>query len=71
MLLKGKFLEKDLSNMLIDLGREDLNELKRKIDTDNFRDLKGNVEKAVLEVISDFEANKDPRSVFPRKVSAK
>ena len=32
VLLKGKFLEKDLSNMLIDLGREDLNELKRKID---------------------------------------
>ena len=63
VLLKGKFLEKDLSNMLIDLGREDLNELKRKIDTDNFRDLKGNVEKAVLEVISDFEANKDPQKI--------
>ena len=63
VLLKGKFLEKDLSNMLIDWGREDLNELKRKIDTDNFRDLKGNVEKAVLEVISDFEANKDPQKI--------
>ena len=58
VLLKGKFLEKDLSNMLIDLGGEDLNELKRKIDTDNFRDLK-----AVLEVISDFEANKDPQKI--------
>ena len=54
VLLKGKFLEKD---------REDLNELKRKIDTDNFRDLKGNVEKAVLEVIADFEANKDPQKI--------
>ena len=63
VLLKRKFIEKDLSNMLIDLGREDLNELKRKIDTDNFRDLKGNVEKAVLEVISDFEANKDPQKI--------
>ena len=63
VLLKGKFLEKDLSNMLIDLGREDLNELKRKKDKDNFRDLKGNVEKAVLEVISDFEANKDPQKI--------
>ena len=63
VLLKGKFLDKDFSNMLIDLGNEDLNELKRKIDTDNFRDLKGNVEKAVLEVISDFEANKDPQNI--------
>ena len=63
VLLKGKFLDKDFSNMLIDLGNEDLNELKRKIDTDNFRDLKGNVEKAVLEVIADFEANKDPQNI--------
>ena len=43
VLLKGKFLRKDFSNMLIHLGKEDLNELKRKIDTDNFRDLRGNV----------------------------
>ena len=63
VLLKGKFLDKDFSNMLIDLGNEDLNELKRKIDTDNCRDLKGNVEKAVLEVIADFEANKDPQNI--------
>ena len=63
VLLKGKFLNKDFSNMLIDLGREDLNDLKRKIDTDNFRELKGNVEKAVLEVIADFETNKDPQNI--------
>ena len=63
VLLKGKFLNKDFSNMLIDLGKEDLSDLKRKIDTDNFRDLKGNVEKAVLEVIADFEVNKDPQKI--------
>ena len=60
VLLKGKFLNKDFSNMLIE---EDLSDLKRKIDTDNFRDLKGNVEKAVLEVIADFEVNKDPQKI--------
>lgn len=63
VLLKGKFLNKDFSDMLIDLGKEDLSDLKRKIDTDNYRDLKGNVEKAVLEVLADFEESKDPQNI--------
>lgn len=63
VLLKGKFLGKDFSNMLIDLGREDLNDLKRKIDADNFNDLKGNLQKAVEEVVADFEVNKDPQKI--------
>ena len=63
VLLKGKFLGKDLSNLLINLGKEDLNELKRKIDGDNFNGLKGNVQKAVEEVVADFEVNKDPQNI--------
>lgn len=63
VLLKGKFLGKDFSNMLIDLGKEDLNDLKRKIDADNYNDLKGDVQKAVEEAVADFEANKDPQRI--------
>lgn len=63
VLLKGKFLGKDFSNMLIDLGKDDLNDLKRKIDSDNYNDLKGNVHKAVEEAIEDFEINKDPQKI--------
>ena len=60
VLLKGKFLSKDFSNLLIDLGIEDLKALKSIIDLDNFDDLKGNTKKAV---IKDFEKNKDPQQI--------
>lgn len=63
VLLKGKFLSKDLSNLLIDLGIEDLKELKNIIDLDNFDDLKGYTKKAVIEVVKDFEENKDPQKI--------
>ena len=63
VLLKGKFLSKDLSNLLIDLGIEDLKELKSIIDLDNFDDLKGYTKKAVIEVLKDFEENKDPQKI--------
>lgn len=63
VLLKGKFLGKDFSNMLIDLGKEDLSDLKRKIDADNYNELKGNIQKAVEEAVIDFEANKDPQKI--------
>lgn len=63
VLLKGKFLGKDFSNMLIDLGKEDLSDLKRKIDADNYNDLKGNIQKAVEEAVIDFEVNKDPQKI--------
>ncbi|MBC5630021.1 V-type ATP synthase subunit C [Clostridium sp. NSJ-6] len=63
VLLKGKFLSKDLSNLLIDLGIEDLKELKSIIDLDNFDDLKGYTKKAVIEVVKDFEENKDPQKI--------
>ncbi|MBM6838484.1 V-type ATPase subunit, partial [Clostridium saudiense] len=61
--LKGKFLSKDLSNLLIDLGIEDLKELKSIVDLDNFDDLKGYTKKAVIEVVKDFEENKDPQKI--------
>lgn len=63
VLLKGKFLSKDLSELLIDFGKEDLNELKRKIDSDNYNDLKVDIQKAVLETVKVFEATKDPQQI--------
>ena len=59
VLLKGKFLGKDFSNLLIHLGKDDVNEIKRKIDSDSFGDLRGNIGKAVMAAVEDFEATKD------------
>lgn len=62
-IIKGKLLNKDFSNMLIDLGRENLDELKRKIETDNYRGLKTSLQKATEEVMSVFEVTKDPQKI--------
>lgn len=63
VLIKGKILQKDFSNMLIGLGKEDLGELKRKIDTDNFRGLKAPIQKAVEETLTQYELTKDPQII--------
>ncbi|MPQ42835.1 V-type ATP synthase subunit C [Clostridium tarantellae] len=62
-ILKGKFLGKDFSYMFINLGREDVNELKRKIDGENYSQLRSSMEKAVLNTVEQFEATKDPQQV--------
>lgn len=63
VLLKGKFLSKDFSNILIDLGIEDLKQLKSIIDLDNIDNLNGYSKKAVVEAIKEFEENKDPQII--------
>ena len=63
VILKGKFLSKDLSYMFIDLGNEDLNEIKRKIDSGNYNDLKEEHRIAVEAVVTDFELTKDPQRI--------
>lgn len=63
VILKGKFLNKDFSSMLIDLGNENLDELKRKIETDNYRGLKTPIQKAIEESVADFELTKDPQRI--------
>ncbi|MEG2291212.1 MAG: V-type ATP synthase subunit C [Clostridium sp.] len=62
-IIKGKLLGKDFSNMLIDLGTSNLDELKRKIDTDNYRGLKTSLQKATEEVMAVFESTKDPQKI--------
>ena len=45
------------------LGKDDVNEIKRKIDSDSFGDLRGNIGKAVMAAVEDFEATKDPQRI--------
>lgn len=63
VLLKGKFLGKDLSHMLIHLGDLELNEVKRKIDSENYKELDSKLERAVLEAVAEFEITKDPQKI--------
>lgn len=63
VLLKGKVLGKDFSSMLIKLGNIDLQEIKRKIDGDNFKSLNGTLGKGVQEAMKVFEETKDPQKI--------
>ncbi|MBQ6820520.1 MAG: V-type ATP synthase subunit C [Clostridium sp.] len=63
VLLKGKVLGKDLSSMYIKLGSLDLQELKRKIDSDNLKSLNGTLGKGVQEAMKVFEETKDPQKI--------
>lgn len=63
VMLKGKFLNKDLSHMFINLGNEDLYEIKGKIDSGNYNDLKEEHRLAVEKVVADFEITKDPQRI--------
>ncbi len=63
VLLKGKLLDKDFSSMLIDLGNEDLVDLKRKIDGENYSQLSGFAEKAIVTAVNTFEQTKDPQQI--------
>ena len=63
VLLKGKLLDKDFSSMLIDLGNEDLVDLKRKIDGENYSQLSGFAEKAIVTAVNTFDQTKDPQQI--------
>ncbi|MGL5086577.1 MAG: V-type ATP synthase subunit C [Clostridium sp.] len=62
-IIKGKLLKKDFSSILIDLGRDNLDEIKRKIELDNYKGLKPSMQKATKEVMEVFEATKDPQKI--------
>lgn len=63
VLLKGKVLGKDLSSMIIKLGNLDLQEIKRKIDGDNYKSLNRTLGKGVQEAMKVFEETKDPQKI--------
>ncbi len=63
VLLKAKVLGKDLSSMLIKLGNLDLQEVKRKIDSDDLKSLNGILGKGIQEAMKVFEETKDPQKI--------
>jgi V/A-type H+/Na+-transporting ATPase subunit C len=63
VLLKEKVLGKDLTSMLIKLGNLDLQEIKRKIDSDNLKSLNGTLGRGVQEAMKVFEETKDPQKI--------
>ena len=63
VLLKAKVLGKDLSSMLIKLGNLDLQEIKRKIDSDNLKSINGILGKGIQEAMKVFEETKDPQKI--------
>lgn len=63
VILKGMFLQKDFSDMLIAVGAVDPTKLKVLIETNSFADLNPTMRKAVEEVIEDFNSKKDPQRI--------
>ena len=63
VILKGMFLEKDFSYMLIPVGKEDPSLLKHNIENNNLSDLPKVMKEGIEEAKEDFEANKDPQKI--------
>ena len=62
-LFSTKYIYHNVKVLLIHLGKDDVNEIKRKIDSDSFGDLRGNIGKAVMAAVEDFAATKDPQRI--------
>lgn len=63
VILKGIFLQKDFSNMLIHVGSIEASKLKVIIETNSFGDLNPIMREAVEEAINDFNSKKDPQRI--------
>lgn len=63
VILKGMFLNKDLSDLLISVGVMDSSKLKFIIENNNFVDLNPFMRRAVEEAIKDFEDKQDPQRI--------
>lgn len=63
VLIKGKILKQDFSNMLIPVGMIDFSILKNAILGDSLRGLPKHIEKCIEEINNRFEENKDPQII--------
>lgn len=63
VLLKGIFLKKDLSDMLIPVGKINLSLLKHSIDNDNMADLPSAMRTGIEKTKEVFEGTKDPQQI--------
>jgi V/A-type H+-transporting ATPase subunit C len=62
-LLKAKFLNKDLSYLLIPIGTIELDKLKNSIDNEELRDLKGYIREAIENALKEFGEKSDPQAI--------
>lgn len=63
VILKEKVLGKDFTHMLIKLGNLDIQDIRNKVNSDNYKSLNGNLGKAVAEALKTFEDTKDPQKI--------
>ncbi len=63
VILKGMFLNQDLSYLLIHVGTMNADELKNMIENGNLSDLPHTMREAVEEAKADFETTKDPQMI--------
>ena len=63
VILKEKVLGKDFTHMLIKLGSLDIQDIRNKVNSDNYKSLNGNLGKAVAEALKTFEDTKDPQKI--------
>lgn len=63
VLLKEKFLNKDFSKIIIDVGKVNASKLKYAVDNEYYRDLETIMRKSIEEVVIDFASNKDPQRI--------
>ena len=63
VILKEKVLGKDFTHMLIKLGSLDIQDIRNKVNSDNYKSLNGNLGKAVAEALKAFEDTKDPQKI--------
>lgn len=63
VLLKGMFLNKDLSDMLIPVGKVNLSILKHSIDNNNLGDLPSAMRNGIEKTKEVFEGTKDPQQI--------
>ena len=63
VILKGIFLDKDLSEMIINIGNKDYNKMKFTLESRSLVDFNPIERKAIEEAFDDFESKKDPQRI--------
>lgn len=63
VLIKGKILNKDFSNIIIPIGRYDVSKLKYAIENEYYRDLNKTITECIKTVFEDFQNFKDPQKI--------
>lgn len=63
VILKGIFLDKDLSEMIINIGNKDYNKMKFALESRSLVDFNPIERKAIEEAFDDFESKKDPQRI--------